>query len=260
MKEIPEGIKILDVTAENVSDTGIFCIKDAKSPGYKSKIEWFKSKINNGLKIKIALDNNNKQLGFVEYIPSELAWRPVNAANYLFIHCIAMFVKEAKKKGVGSILLNICQQDAMALGKSGVCALSSDGPWMANKSIFEKNGFIVADKLDRFELMIKALDKKNPKPHFNNWIKEQSKYKGWNLIYSDQCPWHEKSVTDLKQCALDHGIKLKVKKLTTPEEAQKAPSGFGTFSLIKDGKLLGDHYLSRTRFESILNKEYNKNG
>jgi hypothetical protein len=30
--------------------------------------------------------------------------------------------------------------------------------------------------------------------------------------------------------------------------------GYGTFGLIKDGVLLEDHYLSRTRFETILKK------
>jgi hypothetical protein len=44
-------------------------------------------------------------------------------------------------------------------------------------------------------------------------------------------------------------------KLVTPREAQNAPSGFGTFALLKDGKLLGDHYLSRTRFENIIRQE-----
>ena len=44
-------------------------------------------------------------------------------------------------------------------------------------------------------------------------------------------------------------------KLTSPTEAQNAPSGFGTFSLIKDGKLLEDHYLSKKRFENIIKQE-----
>jgi hypothetical protein len=60
------------------------------------------------------------------------------------------------------------------------------------------------------------------------------------------------------QAASDYGIEMKVTKLLTPEEARNAPSGFGTFSLIKDGKLLEDHYLSRTRFENILKKELGK--
>lgn len=249
---------IIDVTTENVSEIGIYCIKDKKSPGYNSKVDWFKSKINKGLKIKIATDKQNKHLGFIEYIPSELAWRPVKADNYLFIQCIALFVKEAKHNSIGTTLLRQCEQDARLNNKYGVCVMSSDGAWMANKTLFEKNGYIIADKLDRFELMYTKLNDKNSQPYFNDWTKQQAKYKGWNLIYSDQCPWHEKSITDLKQSALDNDIELKVKKLTTPKEAQNAPSGFGTFSLIKDGILLGDHYLSRTRFENILRQEMKK--
>lgn len=248
-------IKIIDVTAKNVSEFGIYCIKDKNSPGYKSKVEWFKLKINSGLKIKIATDEQNKQLGFIEYIPSEQAWRPIKADNYLFIQCIGLFVKDAKQKGIGSELLKLCEQDARKEKKSGVCAMSSDGAWMANKSLFKKNGFIVGDKLGRFELMVKSFNSKLSKPKFIDWTKEQAKYKGWNLVYSDQCPWHEKSITDLKQSALDNGIKLKVKKITSPEEAQTSPSGFGTFSLLKDGRLLEDHYLSRTRFENIIKQE-----
>jgi hypothetical protein len=33
------------------------------------------------------------------------------------------------------------------------------------------------------------------------------------------------------------------------------PSGFGVFALVKDGKLLEDHYLSKRRFETIIKKE-----
>jgi GNAT superfamily N-acetyltransferase len=250
-----EEIKIIDVTAENVADSGIFCIKDKKSPGYHSKVAWFTSKINQGLRIKIVTGEQNKQLGFIEYLPSELAWRPIKADNYLFIQCIALFVKEVRGKGIGSMLIRACEQDAREGKKSGLCAMSSDGPWMANKSLFEKNGFVMAGRRDRFELMIKPFDGEISRPVLLDWTKRLTGYKGWNLIYSDQCPWHDKSVSDLRQAALDNGIKLTIIKLTTPRQAQQAPSGFGTFGLIKDGVLLEDHYISKTRFENILKRE-----
>jgi hypothetical protein len=81
---------IIGVTAENVAEAGICCNKDKKSPGFKAKVEWFKLKINQGLKIQLVLDERGKQIGFIEYIPGEMAWRPVNAAGYLFIHCIVV--------------------------------------------------------------------------------------------------------------------------------------------------------------------------
>lgn len=253
-KSQPE-IQVIDVTARNVADAGIYCIKDKKAPGFKAKLDWFKSKFNKGLKIKIVIDKTGKQLGFIEYLPSEAAWRPIKADNYFFIHCIAVFGKEAREKGTGRLLISQCEEDARENNKAGICTMSSDGPWMADKTIFEKNGFTVADRLGRFELMVKLFDTKAKKPAFIDWTKQLAKYKGWHLVYSNQCPWHCKAITEIKQSASENGIKLKIKELLTPDEAKLAPSGFGTFSLIKDGKLLADHYISRTRFENILREQ-----
>lgn len=57
---------------------------------------------------------------------------------------------------------------------------------------------------------------------------------------------------------MDFGIDLKLKKIETVDEAKNAPSGFGTYSLIYNGKLIEDHYLSATRFRNILKKELKK--
>jgi hypothetical protein len=51
----------------------------------------------------------------------------------------------------------------------------------------------------------------------------------------------------------DWGIVLNVLKFSNHIDAQNAPSGFGGFSLIKDGILIEDHYISGTRFRNILN-------
>jgi len=56
---------------------------------------------------------------------------------------------------------------------------------------------------------------------------------------------------------MDYNVDLKVSKINTAKEAKMAPSGFGVFNLLHDGKLLDDHYLSATRFRTILKKELN---
>jgi len=48
MKKLKNDIRIIDVTEDNVSEFGIYCIKDKKSPGYRSKVEWLKSNIDGG--------------------------------------------------------------------------------------------------------------------------------------------------------------------------------------------------------------------
>lgn len=249
------GITIIDVTSENVAEVGVFCIKDRKAEGFHEKVKWFQHKLNEGLTIKIAQDADSKQLGFIEYIPSEFAWRPIDAKNYLFIQCITVYSKKVRRAGLGSALIAACEQDAREQGKSGICTMSSKGSWLAERALFDKFGFEEADKKGRFELMHMPFSAEANAPQFRDWEKQQAQYKGWNLVYANQCPWHPKSVRDLSAAAKENGIALQLKQLTTPAEAQAAPSGFGVFNLIKDGKLLADHYISKTRFENILKKE-----
>jgi len=250
-----DQINIISVTPDNVSEVGVFCIKNKVALGSQAKVAWCKKKGNEKLQLKIAVNSLNKQIGFIEYMPAEEAWRPIEANNYFFIHCIAIFTKEARNQKVGSLLIKSCEEDAKNLNKLGVCVMTSKGAWMANKKLFDKNGYSKVDELDRFELMSKKFNSKSPSPKLINWEIQQKKYKGWNLIYADQCPWHTKSVSDLKELASESGINLKVKKLKNSTEAKHAPSGFGVYSLIKDGVLIDDHYLSKTRFKNILKGE-----
>lgn len=250
-------MKIIQVTPENVEETGLMCVKNKKAPGYKAKVSWFRDKLNEGLKMQTAFDENGKEVAFIEYIPSEKAWRPVKAGNYMFIHCIGVFSKDLRNNQLGSKLIKKCEEDAKAEKKNGVCVMTSDGVWMADSSLFIKNGYRSAGEHGRFQLMVKKFKEEAPDPEFFDWTHKQYDYQGWNLIYSDQCPWHHKSAVELKKAAESYGIDLKVRKLKTPEEAQSAPSGFGTFSLLYDGKLLEDHYLSRRRFQNILNEKLN---
>jgi GNAT superfamily N-acetyltransferase len=235
---------------------GVYCIKNLKAEGAVNKMEWFLSQYESGLRMKIAFIQG-KQAGFIEYMPAEIAWRPVEADNYLFIQCIGIFIKDARNKNLGSSLIESCTKDALDQNKAGVCTMTSDGAWIAGKSLFEKNGFIQAEKQGRFELMVKQFDKKSSQPKLIDWSKNLAQYNGWNLVYANQCPWHVKSVQDLTKAAAKRGIELKVVLLKSSSGIKNAPSGFGTFSLIRDGRLIEDHYLSKTRFENILDKELN---
>jgi hypothetical protein len=130
---------------------------------------------------------------------------------------------------------------------------------MAGKELFLKNGFEVVDTapLD-FELLVKKFKKSAPLPKFKgDWDKRLGKYgKGLTIIRSDQCPYVAKAFREISQTAQStYGIKPRVIELRSSKEAQRAPSPFGVFSIILDGKLVADHPISNTRFVNIMNKE-----
>ena len=250
-----KATKMIAVTPQNVKEETLFCVKDIADPGFESKRKWFVKRYEEGLRMKILKDDTDRMMGFIEYIPANKAWRPIQADNFMFIHCIVVYSKKDRNQGYGSILLNAVEKDAKSRGMTGICVMASKGPWLANKSIFENNGFIVLAKKGRFELLSKKWETAAIEPKFMNWTAQQAQYKGWHLLYANQCPWHEKSVEGLLNVAMDFDIELKIKELETFQEAKTAPSGFGVFNLLHDGKLLEDHYLSPTRFRNILEKE-----
>ena len=249
------NLKLVEVTPENVMEHALFCVKNVKSEGFKSKKNWFQQSYKEGLRIKILYNDDGKQIGYIEYVPAEFAWRPINASGYMFIHCMFVYAKKDKDKGYGSFLVKTCEEDARKQNMKGVCVMTSNGTFITDKRLFQKNGYTETDKLERFELMVKKFNPESKNPQLIDWTKDRDKYKGWHLLYADQCPWHHKSVEALKEVAKEVGLDLKIKKITTWQEAKKAPSGFGVFSLLYNGKLLEDHYLSATRFMNILKKE-----
>ncbi|NNE34361.1 MAG: hypothetical protein HKN13_03940 [Rhodothermales bacterium] len=247
-------MRIVDVTPENVSEEGFFCIKTSSRPGFASKQSWFEQRFAEGLRLKILRDDDGHQISFIEYVPAEHAWRPVSAPDYIFIHCISGYRKEHRGKGYASLLIEACESDAGKQGKAGVTVMTSDGPWMASMQVFVKNGYEVMDRRGRFELMAKRFDEQAADPRLINWEENAADYGGWHLLYADQCPWHDKAANDLLELANSEGIDLCVTKITSADQARRAPSGFGVFSLVHDGELIEDHYISKTRFRNILRK------
>ena len=118
-----------------------YCIKDIKRQGYKDKLKWFLKRRQEGLRIKILKNDEDKMIGFIEYVPVENAWRPIDAANHMFIHCTYIYSKKERNKGYGSILIEDAEKKARSQGMDGICVITSNGGWMANRTLFENNGF-----------------------------------------------------------------------------------------------------------------------
>ncbi len=255
-----EGIEIVDTNADNILDYGVCGYKNIKREGYFEKIEWIKNRYSEGMKIKILYSVKDGTQGMIEYIPGEYCWRPVNAVGYMFIHCIFVgFKRDYKGKGYGSLLIDKCLKDAKRENMSGVAVVTRSGAFMANKDIFVKKSFKVADTMPPdFELLVKQFNKKTLVPEFKkNWEKRLQLYgKGLTIIRADQCPYTVKNVREIIETAKnEYGIKPNIINLKNHKEAQECPCAFGTFCIIYNGKVISYHPISNKRFQNIINKE-----
>jgi len=245
---------IVEVNSENLSQHPPSCFLNPKNVGCQIKLDWLKERFAEGLKIKLLYFPNDKKChGFIEYVLGENAWRAVDAKGYLFIHCIWVYPNNAKNKGYGSLLVEECLKDAVKQGKAGVAVIASDGPFMAKKDLFLKNGFKIVQMLGAFTLLVKQL-REAPEPKFKDYEKQLASFKGLNIVYSNQCPWVARFVTEIGETIQKKGLTVNLVELKTPEQAQNAPSIYAVFNLVNNGKLLADHYISNTRFLNIINK------
>jgi len=249
-----DKITLEKVEPGNLSDCGIGCLTDPKNQGYRPKVEWLNRCFAEGLRILLFRDGEGRPLAFLEYVPGEYAWRPVDAAGWLFVHCLWVYPRGRKVGGLGSRLIGACLEEARQARAVGVAAMVSDGAWMAGKEVFLKNGFTQIAEAHRFQLVIHRL-RKGPQPRFRDISGNAAKYQGLHVVYSAQCPMLPKSVNDLSEMAAEHGLELKVTVLHNSSEAQDAPSYYGVFSLLWNGRLLSDHYVSKGRFKNLLQKE-----
>ena len=97
-----EQVEIVTVDATNVDEYGFFCYKSKpKSAGYRQKLGWLRERFAEGMRIQI-LYEGKRSVGFVEYMPGEAAWRAVDAAGYMLIHCIWVVGRtpNARRSGV----------------------------------------------------------------------------------------------------------------------------------------------------------------
>jgi ribosomal protein S18 acetylase RimI-like enzyme len=247
--------KIITLNSENCTEYGCPCFLNPKNEGHLKKLGWLKERFAEGLTIKhLFIEGEKRPVGFIEYVPGESAWRAVKANGYLFIHCIWISPNKYKEKGYGSSLVKECINDASEDGRYGVAVVASDGPFMAGKELFLKNGFEIVEEPGNYELLVKKI-KEGPLPKFNDWEQQLNNYRGLNIIYSNQCPWVARSIPELTEIARKNELELKITELKTAKQAQNAPSIYSVFNLVYDGKLITDHYVSNTRFLNILRKE-----
>lgn len=252
-------IGIIDTNAGNICDYSLCGYKNIKQEGYKRKTDWLKRRFKEGMKVKVLHSPQDGSVGMIEYVPGEHTWRAVDAEGYMLIHCIFIMPKKLKGKSYGSLMVDECLKDARRQKMHGVAVVTRKGTWMAGNELFLKSGFEVVDMAPPdFELLVKKFKKSAPSPRFeSDWDKRLRKYdKGLTIIRSDQCPYTAKAVREICETAeRTYGMRPRVIELKSSKEAQRAPSPFGVFSLILDGRLLADHPISNTRFVNIMEKE-----
>ena len=238
------------ITHDNIDKEHICCAMSGKQS--LAKKEWMKQRFAEGL---VFYRSEERGKCFIEYIPAENAWVPIDAAGYLYINCL-WIAGAMKGHGYANELLGECLRDAAAQGKKGVCILSAEGrkrEFLADAKFFAHKGFALADTSDcGITLLYLPLTEDVAPPKFRDCAKHpKTDSEGFVLYYTDQCPFTYYWVPRVEETAREHGIPLKTVHITTREEAQSVPAPVTTYALFRDGKFVTQAIQSDKKFLAL---------
>ena len=247
--------QIIDTNADNISGCSLCGNKNANNLGRRRKMNCLKERYAEGLRYKVLRSEKFGDIGMIEYALGNHAWRPVEAAGYLVIHCLMVNAKH-KRKGLGSLLLNACLEDAKKSGCRGVAVVTSSDSFMAGSDLFLKAGFVSVGRIPPYELLVKKLKKTAPDPRF---IVERERLlkryrKGLTILAADQCPYVAKTTERIARASKALGLEPKVVRVRSAKQSRELPTPYGVFSVVCDGKLIAERPVSGARFRNIMSK------
>jgi len=244
----------INVTKENIISEHICCSISSKKGDIcvETKKNWMLNRLEDGLVFRKA---NVRGKVFIEYIPCENAYVPIDGDGYMYIDC---FWVSGKYKGMGyaNELLNYCINDSKNKGKKGLVVLSSAKkmPFLSDPEYLKYKGFKVCDNAKPyFELLYLTFEEYKDKPKFRQSAKNgYFKSEGVVLFYSHQCTHTEKYVKILEMVSKREKIPFKAIKIDTVESAKNAPTPFTTYSIYINGKFITNEILPEKKYLKII--------
>lgn len=242
-------MEYIKLTPDNIESEHICCaISNNKDIQVASKKAWLKDRLKEGL---VFLKAATRGKCFIEYLPAENAWCPIEADGYMHIHCFWVS-GSLKGHGYANDLLHACIADAKAQGKHGITVLSSPKkmPFLSDPNYLAHKGFQVADRADpSFTLLCLPLDEHAPVPKFKASARRPHTDKqGFVVYYTHGCPFTAKYVPLVEQAAKDNGIPFESVLLDSTEKAQNAPMAWTNYAVFYNGQYVSNEILNERKF------------
>lgn len=241
------------LTPDNLDSEHICCaISSNKDPQVSSKKAWLHGRLPEGLTF---LKAEKRGKCFIEYIPAEYAWVPIDAQGYLHINCFWVS-GSFKGHGYANELLNQCIADGKAAGKHGLCVISSPKkqPFLSDPRYLTYKGFRVADTvLPYFTLLYLPFEDGAPVPKFKECTRiPHTGKKGFVLYYTAGCPYTVKYVPIIEKAAQDAGISFQSILIDNREAAQSAPTAWTNYALFYNGAYITNEILPEKKFVALV--------
>ncbi|MFR6041677.1 MAG: YoaP domain-containing protein [Dysosmobacter welbionis] len=245
-------MELVKVTKENLEQEHICCaIANNRDCQVASKKAWLARRFDDGL---VFLKGDVRGKCFIEYLPAERAWAPVEAEDCMYIDCLWVSGKLAGTATPPNPL-DACIQDSREKGKRGLVILSADKkrPFLSDPGFLEHKGFQAADQTPPyFRLYWLAPWGRGRRPGFS--LCQGAKGRQGKRLY----PLLHPAVPLHRQIRTPGGGGYPAQDVPSGQYAWRrrngpeGPTPFTTYSLFYNGRFVTHEILSEKKFDKLL--------
>jgi GNAT superfamily N-acetyltransferase len=173
--EAREVMKIVDLTPEQRQPYFV-CLEDWSEElkeGGNHKELWYQKMMDTGLRVKLAVDDDGRAGGMIQYVPIEHSFAEGKGLSFvlcIWVHGRKQGIGNWQGRGIGKALLRAAEQDAKERGALGMAAWGMALPVFMKASWFRKQGYKAADRQGLQVLLWKPFEESAAAPR---WIRKK---------------------------------------------------------------------------------------
>ena len=176
-------MKVVDISPE--TEKTYFCCLEDWSEDMKEagdhKQRWYERMKDKGVKVKLAIDENDVVCGMIQYLPIEYSMfegENLHAVLCIWVHGHKEGIGDRRKKGMGKALLKAAEEDCREMGSMGLVAWGLSIPAWMRAAWFRKQGYRVVDRSGIMRMVWKPFSEEAVPPRFIRRIKKPGKGTG----------------------------------------------------------------------------------
>ncbi|MBI2918856.1 MAG: GNAT family N-acetyltransferase [Chloroflexi bacterium] len=216
-------MKVVDLAPEH-EPLYFVCLKDwsedMKDAGGHKQL-WYNKMKDQGVRVKLALDDNGNVGGMIQYAPIEHSF--AQGKDLYFVDCIWVHGHNKgrgnfQKHGFGRALLQAAEEDAKAQGAKGLAAWGLLLPFWMKASWFRKQGYRSVDRMGIQSLLWKPFTAGAVPPR---WTRQKKKPEGIpgqvtvTALLNGWCPAQNMAYERARRAAAEFGDRVVFQAIDT---------------------------------------------
>lgn len=216
-------MKIVDISPE--TEGLYFCCLEEWSEEMKEagdhKERWYKRVKGEGLRVKLAKDEDGVVAGMIQYIPIEHSMfegENLHVVLCIWVHGHKQGIGDRRKRGMGKALLKAAEEDCREMGSGGIVTWGLVIPVFMRASWFRKQGYKVVDRGDFMRLLWKPFTDEVTPPRFMKKKKKPGRGKDKvdiTIFRTGWCPAMNLAFERTLRASEEFGDKIKLTQYDT---------------------------------------------